>query len=253
MRAAPKHAGGGAAVEVESVSKSFETEAGPVHAVSGVSVEVPAASSLAVTGPSGCGKSTLLSMIGGLEAPSSGRVSIGGELISAIDDERRAAMRRERIGFVFQSHNLQPFLTAVENVSLQLALAGGEGDADRSVELLGSLGLAGAVGKYPDQLSGGERQRVAVARALVHRPDLVLADEPTGSLDVDNSTAVIDLLCETTVRSGATLIVITHDATVADRLDRRLRLKDGRVLADEPQEGLAAAVAAALPPDRPDR
>ena len=158
-------------------------------------------------------------------------------------------MRRERIGFVFQSHNLQPFLTAVENISLQLSLAGAEEQYERSVELLGALGLAHAAGKYPDQLSGGERQRVAVARALVHGPALVLADEPTGSLDVGNSTAVIDLLIEAQSDTGATLIVITHDDDVAERLGRRLRLSDGRVAGEpgEPDQGPEPALTQGLP------
>ncbi len=217
-----------AALEVEDVKKEFITDAGPVRAVNGISLEVAAGTSLAITGESGCGKSTLLSMLGALEAPSEGQVSIAGEEVSEMAAEQRARMRRERIGFVFQSHNLQPFLTAVENISLQLSLAGANEECDHSLELLASLGLAEAANKYPDQLSGGERQRIAVARALVHQPSLILADEPTGSLDVDNSRTVIDLLCEARAESGATLIVITHDPAVARRLDREIKLKDGR-------------------------
>ncbi len=220
---------GAAAVEVEGVRKHFTTDAGLVRAVNGISLAVTPGHSLAITGPSGCGKSTLLSMIGGLEAPSEGRVSIDGRLISELPEKDRARLRREQLGFVFQSHNLQPFLTAVENVSLALALNSNVDGYERSLELLGNLGLAGATGKYPDQLSGGERQRVAVARALVHRPRLILADEPTGSLDAGNSGAVIDLLLEAQSEAGTTLIVITHDAAVAARLDRRLSLRDGEV------------------------
>lgn len=220
----------GAAVVVESVSKRFETDAGPVQAVDDVSLDVAAGAGLAITGESGCGKSTLLSMIGALEPPSSGRVSVGGAVASEMAEEERAALRRARIGFVFQSHNLQPFLTAVENVSLQLSLAADGGEYERSLQLLALLGLAHASDKYPDQLSGGERQRVAVARALVHQPSLILADEPTGSLDTDNSLAVIDLLLDAQANSGATLIVITHDPAIAARLDRRITLSDGRIV-----------------------
>lgn len=220
------------AVGVESVSKHFMTDAGPVRAVNGISLAVDPGSSLAITGPSGCGKSTLLSMIGALEVPSQGQVTIGERIISELAEEERARLRRERLGFVFQSHNLQPFLTAVENVSLALALNSSAEGYERSLELLASLGLAAAAGKYPDQLSGGERQRVAVARALVHRPRLILADEPTGSLDNDNSVAVIDLLIAAQEAVGATLIVITHDSAIAARLARQVTLRDGRLVDD---------------------
>lgn len=220
---------GAAKVEVESVLKHFMTGAGPVRAVNGISLTVEPGTSLAITGPSGCGKSTLLSMIGGLEAPTEGRVTIGDEVVSELSEEQRARLRRENIGFVFQSQNLQPFLTAVENVSLALALISSPDGYERSLELLAGLGLAAAAGKYPDQLSGGERQRVAVARALVHRPRLILADEPTGSLDADNSIGVIELLAAAQAEVGATLIVITHEPAIAERLDREVRLRDGVV------------------------
>lgn len=223
---------GAAGVDVESVVKHFTTSAGLVRAVNGISLTVEPGSSLAITGPSGCGKSTLLSMIGGLEAPTQGRVTIGDEVVSELSEEDRARLRREQLGFVFQSQNLQPFLTAVENVSLALALISSADGYERSLELLADLGLAEAAGKYPDQLSGGERQRVAVARALVHRPGLILADEPTGSLDADNSIGVIDLLTAAQAEVGATLIVITHDPVIAQRLDRGVRLRDGVVLTD---------------------
>ena len=228
----------GAAVAVDSVSKEFATDAGPVRAVEGVTLEIEAGRSLAITGPSGCGKSTLLSMIGALEPPSSGRVAVGGQIVSELAEEGRAALRREQIGFVFQSHNLQPFMTAVENVSLQLALGGATDGYERSLELLDSLGIGAEIaGKLPDQLSGGERQRVAVARALVHRPRLILADEPTGSLDTDNSLAVIDLLRAAQGDAGATLIVITHDPAIAGRLDRRIALRDGRLAGSDAPAG----------------
>ena len=222
----------GVEVELLDVSKQFQTDAGVVRAVDGISLTVAAGADVAVTGPSGCGKSTLLSLIGALEPPSSGDVRLGPHPVSGLSERGRARVRRELIGFVFQSDNLQPFLTALENVSLQLSLAGLEDTEDRSMRLLAALGLKRAADRYPDQLSGGERQRVAVARALVHRPRLILADEPTGSLDVENSTAVIDLLRDAREEVGATLIVITHDAAVADRFGRRIALRDGRVAAD---------------------
>ncbi len=228
---------GAARIDVNAVWKHFATSAGPVRAVNGVSLRVDAGCSLAITGPSGCGKSTLLSLIGGLEAPDEGLVIIDGDVVSTMPERERARLRRERIGFIFQCHNLQPFLTAVENVSLPLALSGEVERYERSLELLAGLGLAGAADRFPDQLSGGERQRVAVARALVHRPSVILADEPTGSLDADNSVAVLDVLQAAQLALGATLIVITHDPTVAERLDNELRLRDGEVIVPE----LAAA------------
>jgi putative ABC transport system ATP-binding protein len=230
---------GAAGVELVSVTKHFMTDAGVVRAVNGISLAVTPGSSLAITGPSGCGKSTLLSMIGALETPSAGTVTIGDKVVSEMPEEQRARLRREQLGFVFQSDNLQPFLTAVENVSLALALDSSTESYERSLDLLAALGLGTHADKYPDQLSGGERQRVAVARALVHRPRLILADEPTGSLDTDNSVAVIELLVEAQSEVGATLIVITHDLRVAARLDRRVALRDGRVMEDEPRPALA--------------
>jgi putative ABC transport system ATP-binding protein len=223
---------GGVELVLDGVSKRFTTPAGQVDAVTDVDLRIAAGTSLAITGPSGCGKSTLLSMIGALEPPTRGRIDVAGHIVSDMTESRCAAVRRELIGFVFQSDNLQPFMTAVENISLQLALAGVVGADDRAVELLDTLGLGGAAGKYPDQMSGGERQRIAVARAVVHRPRLILADEPTGALDVTNSLAVIDLLRTAQAEVGATLIVITHDLQIAERFDRRIALLDGRIVHD---------------------
>jgi putative ABC transport system ATP-binding protein len=245
-----------AAITLDEVSKHYETAAGPVRAVDEITLQVQAGSSLAVTGSSGCGKSTLLGLIGGLELPTAGRVTVGDEQISSLPEQARTRLRREELGFVFQADNLQPFLTALENVELQLALAGsrdgsvrarelfgwrdGSGRArelfgsrdgsGRARELLGELGLRKHADKLPDQLSGGQRQRVAIARALVHRPRLILADEPTGSLDEDNSHAIVDLLLTARgAAGGATLVVVTHDPVVAARLGRTVRLRDGRL------------------------
>jgi ABC-type lipoprotein export system ATPase subunit len=219
-------------IRLDSVSRHYMTPAGLVPALTEITLEVEPGSSVAVTGPSGCGKSTLLGLIGGLEAPSTGRVWIGSREISRLPDQRRARLRRREVGFVFQSDNLQPFLTAVENVGLQLSLDGG-GHYERCPELLAELGLSAQADKLPDQLSGGERQRVAVARALINRPRVILADEPTGALDADNSAIVLDLLLAAQRELGATLVVVTHDPLVAARMDRIIRLRDGQ-LADDP-------------------
>jgi putative ABC transport system ATP-binding protein len=216
-------------IRLEAVGRQYATPAGLVRALDGITVEIESGTSVAITGPSGCGKSTLLGLVGGLDVPSEGRVSIGDEEISSLPEPKRARLRRERFGLMFQTDNLLPFLTAVENVSVQLALHGVDDGFERCLELLGDLGLAADAHKLPDQLSGGQRQRVAIARALVHRPQLILADEPTGSLDSANSDAVIELLLEAQQDSGATLVVVTHDPGIAQRLDRTIGLRDGRL------------------------
>ena len=221
-----------AAINLDLVIKHYTTPAGLVRAVDGITFEVEPGTGLAIMGPSGCGKSTLLGLIGGLEAPTAGRVSIGGREISRMSEPERARLRRDQFGFIFQADNLMPFLTAAENVALQLALDGATNGYQRCLEVLAELGLADDVSKLPDQLSGGQRQRVAVARALIHEPQVILADEPTGSLDADNSATVIDLLLAAQTDLGATLVVVTHDRGVAQRLDRTLRIRDGR-LTDE--------------------
>jgi ABC-type lipoprotein export system ATPase subunit len=219
-------------IRLDAVSRCFSTPAGVVRAVDGISVEIEPATSVAITGPSGCGKSTLLGLIGGLAVPSSGRVLVGGREISSLGDGERARLRRREIGFVFQSDNLLPFLTAVENVGVQLALAGGGEHDQRCLELLQQLGLGAHAHRLPDQLSGGERQRVAVARALVHGPRLLLADEPTGALDAASATTLIDVIVAAHQKIGAALVVVTHDTEVARRMDRTLHLRDGRLVDD---------------------
>jgi putative ABC transport system ATP-binding protein len=217
-------------IVLEAVSRHYATPAGPVQALKGIDLEVEPGQSLAITGPSGCGKSTLLGLIGGLETPSSGRVWLDSREISSLSERERARLRREELGLLFQTDNLQPFLTAVENVGLQLSLHGPNGRYERCRQTLAELGLAAQADKLPDRLSGGERQRAAIARALIHRPRLVLADEPTGSLDADNSALVIDLLLAAQREMGATLVVVTHDAHVAARMDRTVAFRDGRLV-----------------------
>ncbi len=218
-----------ASIRLESVVVEHATPGGPVRALDGVSFTVDAGSSVAVTGPSGCGKSTLLGVLGGLALPTAGAVRVGGEEISSLSDRRRSDFRRTHVGFVYQADNLLPFLTVVENVELQFALDGASTAVDRSLDLLDKLGLADQAQRLPDHLSGGQRQRVAVARAVVHRPEVILADEPTGALDGANAAGVIDLLLEVQREIGATLVMVTHDLGAASRMDRRIGLRDGRV------------------------
>jgi ABC-type lipoprotein export system ATPase subunit len=225
--------GAGVGLRLEGVRKEYPIGANRIRAVDGIDLTIEAGSRVAIVGPSGCGKSTLLGLIGGLEPPTAGRIWLGESEVSALSDARRSELRRRSIGFVFQSYDLLPFLNAIENVEFQLAL-NGDGDASgRARELIERLGLAQHAAKLPDQLSGGQRQRVGIARALAHRPALILGDEPTGELDSESSAAAMDLLLEAQASLGATLVIVTHDLDVAARLDRVLTLRDGRLVADQ--------------------
>jgi putative ABC transport system ATP-binding protein len=219
-----------AGISVEAVAREYATPAGPVRALDGVTLSVETGKSLAITGPSGCGKSTLLALMAGLEPPTAGRVRIGQVEISRLSERDRTRMRRHQLGLVFQSDNLLPFMTALENVALQVALGGNGGGYERCGQLLAELGLSDHSEKLPDRLSGGERQRVAVAAALINQPSVILADEPTGSLDDANSAAVVDLLLTAQRDTGATLVVVTHDPSVAERMHDSVRLHDGRIV-----------------------
>jgi putative ABC transport system ATP-binding protein len=219
------------AIKLERVAKHYRTAAGLVRAVDGIDADIETGTSVAIVGPSGCGKSTLLALIGGLESPTGGRVMVHGQDLGSLGERQRARYRRDEVGFVFQSYDLLPFLTAAENVAFQLSLHGDNDGHARSLELLESLGLAEHADKLPDQLSGGQRQRVGIARALAHQPRLILADEPTGELDSQTSTSVMDLLVDAQRRLGATLVVVSHERAVAARLGRVLAMKDGRLAA----------------------
>ncbi len=224
-------------LRVEGVTKHYRAGGFTVKAVDGLDIEIEAGTSVAIVGPSGCGKSTLLGMLGGLERPSSGRIWLDGTEISSLPEAERARIRRESIGFVFQSYDLLPFLTAQENIEFQQALngengSGTNGKSDHEADLIKRLGLSEHATKFPDQLSGGQRQRVGIARALAHGPRLILGDEPTGELDSETSASVLDLLLEAQEITGATLVVVTHDADVAERLGRVVTLRDGKVVSD---------------------
>jgi len=184
---------------------------------------------VAIVGASGSGKSTLLSLLAGLDVPSSGKVSLGEVQLSALDEDGRAKLRGERIGFVFQSFQLLPALTALENVMLPLELRGDRDAESPARAILARVGLAERLDHYPRQLSGGEQQRVALARAFVTRPSLLFADEPTGNLDTETGRAIIDLLFELNSQLGTTLVLVTHDEQLASRCKRSLRLVAGRL------------------------
>ncbi|MEZ5394334.1 MAG: ABC transporter ATP-binding protein [Bryobacterales bacterium] len=206
-----------------------------VEILRGVDFAVARGEALAIRGPSGSGKSTLLGILAGLDAPSLGSVWIDGEDITGLDEDALAILRARKIGFVFQSYQLVPTLTAEENVLLPLDLIG-EGDRAglaRARELLDQVGLGERYDHYPVQLSGGEQQRVALARAFVNRPPLILADEPTGNLDSTTGAHVMQMLDELNRREGATLVLVTHDADLAARTERVITLQDGRIVSDE--------------------
>lgn len=227
-----------ASITVDAVSMRYPTPEGFVSALDAVTFTLMPGKSLAIMGPSGCGKSTLLGLIGGLDAPTDGHIWVENQEISRLPEKQRTQLRRGTIGFVFQSDNLLPFLTVVENVAVQLALHGVRRGYERCLEMLALLGVADQAEKLPDQLSGGQRQRVAVARALVGRPRIILADEPTGALDAPNAQAVLNLLLDAQCALGAALVVVTHDPSVAEQLHQRLTLRDGR-LVDEKDLGHA--------------
>jgi putative ABC transport system ATP-binding protein len=222
-------------VDVRGITKVIETPRHRVEILRGIDLFVPKGQFLAILGASGSGKSTLLGLIAGLDAPTSGQVLLDGQDITRLSEDRLAVLRGMTIGFVFQSYQLIPTLTAEENVLLPFELAGANGfdGRRRARELLDNVGLADRRDHYPVQLSGGEQQRVALARAFVLRPPILLADEPTGNLDSSNGRHVLDLLLSMRAEHGTTLILVTHDQQLAARADRHIVLEDGRIVADD--------------------
>jgi putative ABC transport system ATP-binding protein len=213
-------------IETTHLVVDYPTDAGTVRALDCEPLAVPGGTTIAIMGPSGSGKSTLLGLLAGLALPTEGRVSIGAVAVSDLGDRARTQFRRSTTGIVYQADNLLPHLTVEENVALPLSICGHGGiDPDAAPALLARLGLDDLAPRFPDQLSGGQRQRVAVARAVVHRPGVVLADEPTGALDPANARAVIELLVEVNEAIGATLVVVTHDPVIAECLERTVRLR----------------------------
>ncbi len=239
------------ALKAVHLTKRVTTGESSLLILSNVSFEIEPGASVAVLGASGSGKTTLLGLLAGLDTPSEGHVEVDGEDIFRLDEDGRAALRQRLIGFVFQSFQLLPALTALENVMLPLELAGLPDAREQALPLLARVGLAARVGHYPKQLSGGEQQRVALARAFVTRPKLLMADEPTGNLDAATGNDVIELMFELNREQGTTLVLVTHDEQLARRCGRRLRIAAGALVADESDQavgkGVAASVAQAQP------
>ncbi|WP_339104892.1 ABC transporter ATP-binding protein [Haloterrigena salinisoli] len=217
------------AVVVDDVRRTYRLGE-PVHAIDGISLTLGEGSFTAVMGPSGSGKSTLMNLIGCLDTPTEGRIEVGGETIGELSDAERARLRGTEIGFVFQTFNLMPRLTAAENVTLPMVFhdAVDESRRERAEELLERVGLGDRLEHRPTELSGGQRQRVALARALANEPTLVLADEPTGNLDTETGAGIMSLLAELN-REGTTVLLVTHERAVAEHADHVVHLVDGRI------------------------
>ena len=224
-------------IDVRGLFKSADTGTHRVEILRGIDLHIPRGQFVAILGPSGSGKSTLLGLMAGLDTPTSGAITLDGVEISGLEEDALARVRGQKLGFVFQSYQLIPTLTAEENVLLPLELNGkDEGGLTRARELLGEVGLGDRCDHYPVQLSGGEQQRVALARAFIGKPPILMADEPTGNLDSNTGKQVLELLLTLNRREGATLVLVTHDRELAAYADRRLTLHDGVVVSDETSE-----------------
>ena len=217
-------------IALREVSKTVMSGSEPLTILHPLTLQIPRGQFVAIVGPSGSGKSTLLGLIAGLDAPTSGHVLVDGVDITRLDEDALARLRGEKIGFVFQFFHLIPSLTAYENVSVPMEIAGAADAGRRAQVLLEEVGLTGRAHHYPSQLSGGEQQRVALARALANDPPIVLADEPTGNLDSSNGRHIMELLRDIHKTRGTTIVLVTHDAELAAIADGRLVLRDGRVV-----------------------
>ena len=218
---------------IEDVRLTLASQAGPVNILNGVSLDVAPGEAVALLGPSGSGKSSLMMVAAGLEAASTGRVTVAGTVLTGLGEDRLARFRREHVGIVFQSFHLVPTMSALENVAVPLELLKRKDAFARAEQALQAVGLGHRLDHYPGQLSGGEQQRVALARAVVHEPGVLFADEPTGNLDGATGAAIVELLFQLRARVNATLFLVTHEEMLASRCDRILRMKDGLIVAEE--------------------
>ena len=220
-------------IALENVDLTLVSRAGPVNILRSVSLDVPAGQAVAIVGPSGSGKTSLLMVMAGLERPTRGKVQVAGREIGGLSEDDLARLRGTNIGIVFQSFHLVPTMTALENAALPLELAGASDAFERAAKLLDDVGLTSRRDHFPAELSGGEQQRVAIARALSRQPRLILADEPTGNLDGTTGRQIIDTLFKMREKTGATLVLVTHDERLAEATERIIRMSDGNIVADE--------------------
>ena len=220
-------------LKIENLTKIYGSGENEVRALDGVSFSVEKGEFLAIIGPSGSGKSTLLHILGGVDRPTSGKVWLDGQDVYAQDEEQLAIFRRRQVGLIYQFYNLIPVLNVVENMTLPVLMDGRKVNEERLAELLDTLGLKGRTNNLPNQLSGGQQQRVSIGRALMNAPSVVLADEPTGNLDSKNSQEIVELLRSSNLKYNQTLIVITHDESIALQADRIIAIEDGRITRDE--------------------
>jgi ABC-type lipoprotein export system ATPase subunit len=236
---AREEAADGTMVEARGVEKEYAAGGVRVRALRGVDLSIARGEMVAVMGPSGCGKTTLLNCLSGLDEFERGEVLIGGESISGMSDRKRTRFRAERMGFIFQTYNLIPVLSAVENVELPLLVAGARPKEarGRALATLEMVGVPEQASKRPNEMSGGQQQRVTVARSLVNDPAIVWADEPTGALDSETSAEIVELLVRLNREQGQTFVLVTHDASVAARAHRTVRMRDGLIDGDEPNSG----------------
>ena len=214
------------------LTKEYDSGSHRLTVLRDVSFSIPQGAFVSIIGPSGSGKTTLLGLLAGLDTPSRGTVILDGADLAGLDEDGRARLRGEKVGFIFQSFQLIPTLTALENVQVPLELRGDDGAAERAGELLGRVGLGDRLDHFPTQLSGGEQQRVAIARAFSNAPRILFADEPTGNLDAGTGARIVELLESLNRESGSTVVLVTHDASLAARAQRTIRLHDGAVVAD---------------------
>jgi putative ABC transport system ATP-binding protein len=220
-------------IEVQNLTKTLSSGTQKLEILRGIDLAIGRGEVLAIEGPSGSGKSTLLGLLAGFDSPTSGSIKIDGEEITTLDEDQLALLRGKKLGFVFQSYNLIPTLTAEENVVLPLELRGDSNKSEnRARELLSAVGLEARLSHYPVQLSGGEQQRVALARAFACSPSILLADEPTGNLDTATGSLVLEMLLKLNRSQGATLVIVTHDPALSRMTDRVVRLRDGRIVSD---------------------
>lgn len=235
-------------IQLTDVSMTLAAAGRSVRILEGISLSIPAKQTVAVVGPSGSGKSTLLGLMAGLDRPTTGSITLDGTDITTLSESGMARFRREKVGYVFQSFHLIPTLTAIENVAVPLELSGEQKAGARAAELLAAVGLSDRMGHYPVQLSGGEQQRVAVARAFACRPPILLADEPTGNLDSTTGASVIDLLLSLHRDYGTTLVLVTHDSSLASLMQRVVSLRDGHLESDSMPEPPNPSIADGLQP-----